>query len=146
MTKSTFDKSFTSKTPEQVFSRRIDVNKQAQRIQGNSYAGSTFNSGGGHKPYEHNKRWAQNHDTQDNFLGQMLREGTVVDILMKNDSIRSGSIESYDNWSILINYDGQKSLLFKSGVMAITPNYNQRAPKKDYQHNHLSDYNSDYLL
>lgn len=121
MAKSNYENAYKQEQHEPVFRRRIDANKQAHHIQNNPYGASALNYGGEKRSYDQNKRWNQNHDTQDRFLGQLTRESTRVDILLKNDSVRSGRIESYDNWSILIEYEGQRSLLFKSGVMAITP-------------------------
>lgn len=91
-------------------------------------------------------RWNQNYNTQDKFLGQLVRERTLVDIQMKNDSIRSGRIESYDNWSLLLIFDGYPCLLFKSGIMSINLSQrNERQDNMDYSGSRiLSDFRSEY--
>ncbi len=92
-----------------------------------------------------NLRWRQNYNTQDYYLGQCVRDALLVDILMKNDSIRKGRIESFDNWSLLVSYEGRQCLLFKSGVMAITVAERDTIVASDYfTAEKLSDFGSEY--
>lgn len=143
MAKSSYDKAYTQELNEPVFRRRIDVNRQAQRVQANPYAPSAINYHGEERKRDSNKRWNQNHDTQDRFLGKMQRQACMVDVLLKNDSLRSGRIESYDNWSILLEYEGKKSLLFKSSVMAVTETESEK--EVAYQRGQvMSEFLADY--
>lgn len=143
MAKSSYDKGYTQELNEAAFRRRIDVNKQAQRVQANPYAPSALNYHSEHRKHDTGRRWNQNHDTQDRFLGKMQRQACLVDVLLKNDSLRSGRIESYDNWSILLEYDGKKSLLFKSSVMAVTETENEK--EIAYQRGQvMSEFMADY--
>lgn len=59
---------------------------------------------------------------QDPFLNYCVREGTEVNLILKNDGVKNGIIRGFDNWSILISdKDENVSLIFKSGISAITP-------------------------
>lgn len=145
-----------------VFRRRIDDKKRTQPGSDQRYGTSalsyserqaamsqSFDQHNSMLQHEGKKanpmRWQQNYSTQDLYLGYCVSEGLIVDILMKNDSTRQGRIESYDNWSLLISYEGKKSLLFKSGVMAITASDRDETRNKDYfGAQHLSDFSSDY--
>lgn len=149
-----------------VFRKRIDENKRAHQLSDKQYAASALNypdrgfeqqnnSQRHHRhvdqvPFDMKKdghaRWNQNYSTQDIYLGYCVAEGLFVDILMKNDSTRTGRIESYDNWSLLVTYEGKKSLLFKSGVMAITvSDRNETGKNQDYMGGRrLSDFSSEY--
>ncbi len=103
---------------EAVFRRRIDMNHKAIEIQEDAHSHhrrkNQTNQYG-------TARWNQNFSTQDIFLCDCIKNKVRVDILMKNDSLRTGRIESYDNWSLLLSYEDKKCLLFKSGIIAIIP-------------------------
>ncbi len=145
-----------------VFRRRIDEKNQVKPETKTRYAASALNYPDRHtglsNTYDQQEsmfhqaakkndavRWQQNYSTQDIYLGHCVSEGLIVDILMKNDSTRRGRIESYDNWSLLVAYEGKRSLLFKSGVMAITAANGDESYNKDYfGAQHLSDFSSEY--
>ena len=40
---------------------------------------------------------------QQPFLGHCVREGTEVNVLLKNDGVKNGYIRGFDNWSLLIS-------------------------------------------
>ncbi len=62
------------------------------------------------------------HSVQDPFLGYCVREAAEVNVLLKNDGVKTGYIRGYDNWSLLVSDKEEAiSLIFKSGVSAITP-------------------------
>ncbi|HHX37956.1 MAG TPA: hypothetical protein GX717_08255 [Clostridiaceae bacterium] len=59
---------------------------------------------------------------QDNFLKFCVKNGSEVQVHLKNDSVKTGFIRGFDNWTlILAEQDEQIIMLFKSAVTAITP-------------------------
>lgn len=60
---------------------------------------------------------------QDEFLSQCIVQEINVDIFLRNESIRTGRVIDYDNWSVLIETEEKQYLLFKSAIMGIIPQH-----------------------
>ncbi|MGI6078120.1 MAG: RNA chaperone Hfq [Fastidiosipilaceae bacterium] len=75
-----------------------------------------------------NRNWktrrsnSYNNSIQDKFLQLCVKNGTEVQVHLKNDSVKKGFIRGFDNWTLIISEnDDNIIMLFKSAVTAITP-------------------------
>lgn len=58
---------------------------------------------------------------QDEFLNRLIEEEVQVDLFLRNESVRSGQILAYDNWSVLVLAQDKQYLFFKASIMGIIP-------------------------
>ena len=79
----------------------------------------TDNSGYPSQYNNRNKKWNYNYSTQDVFLRRAIRTGEKQILTLKHNVTLTGSIISYDNWSLLIRSEGKERLIFKSAISDI---------------------------
>ena len=56
---------------------------------------------------------------QDNYLNEAIKNKEIVEINLINGLILTGKIVKFDNFSILINYNNNLTLLYKHSISYI---------------------------
>ena len=58
---------------------------------------------------------------QDVFLNSLRKEGIFVTVFLTNGFQLKGIIKSYDNYTVLLETDGQQQLIYKHAISTYVP-------------------------
>jgi len=58
---------------------------------------------------------------QDYFLSQLRTKKTKIEVHCNNGAVFEGELKWYDNFTIIIKYQGYQMLLYKHSIVAIKP-------------------------
>ncbi|KXS41774.1 MULTISPECIES: RNA chaperone Hfq [unclassified Candidatus Frackibacter] len=58
---------------------------------------------------------------QDSFLNQIRREGTSVTIYLVNGFQLTGKVTGFDNFTVILDSNGQQQMIYKHAISTITP-------------------------
>ena len=58
---------------------------------------------------------------QDSFLNQCRKENVAVTIYLVNGFQLRGIVKGFDNFTVIIEYEGKQQLVYKHAISTITP-------------------------
>ncbi|SJZ60167.1 RNA chaperone Hfq [Selenihalanaerobacter shriftii] len=58
---------------------------------------------------------------QDSFLNQLRREGITATIYLVNGFQLTGKVTGFDNFTVILDSDGQQQMIYKHAISTITP-------------------------
>ena len=73
------------------------------------------------RPYSSRQIKKRQRSVQDVFLGRCKYQKIPLRVALKNDTVREGRIIAFDNWTLLFTDGKEKVLIFKSGILSLTP-------------------------
>ncbi|MBF0274802.1 MAG: RNA chaperone Hfq [Nitrospinae bacterium] len=77
---------------------------------------------------------------QDYFLSQLRVKKNKVEIHCTNGAVFEGEIEWFDNFTIILKYQGHQMMLYKHSIVAINPRENKGEIIKNQNTNKKKDY------
>ncbi|PKM90007.1 MAG: RNA chaperone Hfq [Firmicutes bacterium HGW-Firmicutes-12] len=58
---------------------------------------------------------------QDSFLNQVRKENLPVTIYLINGFQLKGSVKGFDNFTVILDFDGKQQLVYKHAISTISP-------------------------
>ncbi|MBU7005179.1 RNA chaperone Hfq [Phosphitispora fastidiosa] len=58
---------------------------------------------------------------QDSFLNQVRKENIPVTIYLVNGFQLKGIVRGFDNFTVILEYDGKQQMVYKHAISTITP-------------------------
>ncbi len=58
---------------------------------------------------------------QDSFLNQVRKENIPVTIYLVNGFQLKGLVRGFDNFTVILEYDGKQQMVYKHAISTITP-------------------------
>ncbi|MDT3699532.1 MAG: RNA chaperone Hfq [Thermincola sp.] len=58
---------------------------------------------------------------QDSFLNQIRKENILVTIYLVNGFQLKGLVRGFDNFTVILEYEGKQQMVYKHAISTITP-------------------------
>ncbi|MDX9872334.1 MAG: RNA chaperone Hfq [Clostridia bacterium] len=58
---------------------------------------------------------------QDSFLNQVRKENVPVTIYLVNGFQLKGNVKGFDNFTVVLDFDGKQQLVYKHAISTISP-------------------------
>lgn len=58
---------------------------------------------------------------QDSFLNQVRKENLPVTIYLVNGFQLKGNVKGFDNFTVILDFDGKQQLVYKHAISTISP-------------------------